>query len=288
MILANVERRLTTFVGGEAVDVEEKSGGLFDADPALIYPRWGEFREWADGIGAKGAGDVAPSRLDAPSPRPPQVFGLVLNYRDHAAEAGLALPAFPAAFTKFPSCIVGPRTPVELAGATSDWEVELVVVMGRRATNTPAVNAWDHVAGLTIGQDLSERALQLAGPLPQFSLGKSFSAYGPIGPWLVTPDELTDPDDLAIRCSLDGETVQESRTSQLIFSVADLIAQLSTVLTLLPGDLIFTGTPAGVGWAREPQRFLTPGQQLISEIEGIGRLTTSFVASGAASAVSTA
>jgi 2,4-didehydro-3-deoxy-L-rhamnonate hydrolase len=278
VILANVEQRLTTFVDGQAVDVENQSGGRFEADPAAIYARWDEFRKWAEEIGANGPGQVAPSQLDAPSPRPPQVFGIGLNYRDHAAEADLALPDFPATFTKFPTCIVGPRTPVELAGPTSDWEVELVVVIGRQATEVRAANAWDYVAGLTIGQDLSERTLQLAGPLPQFSLGKSYPSYGPIGPWLVTPDELDNPDDLAIKCLLDGEIMQEARTSQLVFSVPELIEQLSSVLTLLPGDLIFTGTPAGVGWAREPQRFLKPGQQLISEIEGIGQLITTIAA----------
>jgi 2,4-didehydro-3-deoxy-L-rhamnonate hydrolase len=278
VILANVEQRLTTFVDGQAVDVASQSSGRFDADPAAIYARWDEFRKWAAEIGATGPGLVAPTQLDAPSPRPPQVFGIGLNYRDHAAEADLAIPDFPATFTKFPTCIVGPRTPVELAGATSDWEVELVVVVGRHATEVGAATAWDYVAGLTIGQDLSERTMQLAGPLPQFSLGKSYPSYGPIGPWLVTPDELTNPDDLAIKCLLDGEVMQEARTSQLVFSVPELIEQLSSVLTLLPGDLIFTGTPAGVGWAREPQRFLKPGQQLISEIEGIGQLVTTIAA----------
>jgi 2-keto-4-pentenoate hydratase/2-oxohepta-3-ene-1,7-dioic acid hydratase in catechol pathway len=276
MIIANVEHRLTTFVGGQPVDVEERSDGLFQADPAAVYERWGEFREWADGIGAKGPGKVSSERLDAPSPRPSQVFGISLNYRDHAAEADLDIPELPSAFTKFPTCIVGPRTPVTLNGPTVDWEVELVVVIGQPASGVSAGDAWDHVAGVTIGQDLSDRTRQLAGPMPQFSLGKSFPGYGPTGPWLVTPDELSDPDDLALRCSLDGETVQESRTSQLIFSVPVLIAHLSSIVTLRPGDLIFTGTAAGVGFARTPKRFLAPGQQLLSEIEGIGQLRTSI------------
>lgn len=276
MIIANVKQRLTTFVGGQAVDVEERSDGLFQADSALVYERWNEFREWADGIGAKGPGKVATDQLDAPSPRPSQVFGISLNYRDHAAEANLDIPDFPSAFTKFPSCIVGARTPVELNGPTVDWEVELVVVIGQSTSGVDASNAWGHVAGVTIGQDLSDRTRQLAGPMPQFSLGKSFPGYGPTGPWLVTPDELSDPDDLALRCLLDGETVQESRTSQLIFSVPVLIARLSSIVTLKPGDLIFTGTAAGVGFARTPKRFLAPGQQLLSEIDGIGQLHTAI------------
>lgn len=276
MFLANVTGRLTTFVGGEAVDVERRSDGQFSADPAKVYRQWDEFRKWADGIGAKGSGEVLYETLDAPSPRPSQVLGISLNYRDHAAEAGLDLPDAPSAFTKFPSCIVGPNAPVELAGPTSDWEVELVVVMGRPGRNVIAEQAWDFVAGVTVGQDLSERERQLAGPLPQFSLGKSFPGYGPTGPWLVTPDELSDRDDLALRCELDGVAVQDSRTSQLIFSVPELIARLSSIVALAPGDLIFTGTPAGVGFAREPKQFLAAGQRLVSEIEGIGQLRTTI------------
>jgi 2,4-didehydro-3-deoxy-L-rhamnonate hydrolase len=285
VFLANVRERLAIFVDGQPVDVEQRSDGRFAADPAMIFERWSEFRDWAAGIGAEhGPGEAKTDpaeHLGPPSPRPSQVFGISLNYRDHATEADLDVPAVPSAFTKFPSCIVGSGAEVRLAGPTSDWEVELVVVIGRRARGVDASDAWDHVAGVTVGQDLSERTRQLAGPLPQFSLGKSFPGYGPTGPWLVTPDELPDRDDLALRCRLDGETVQDSRTSQLIFPVPELIAYLSSVVTLMPGDLIFTGTPAGVGFSRSPKRFLEPGQQIVSEIEGVGRLLVQIVAPAA-------
>jgi 2-keto-4-pentenoate hydratase/2-oxohepta-3-ene-1,7-dioic acid hydratase in catechol pathway len=278
MRLANVKGRLTTFAEGRAVDVEHESGGLFEADPQAVYDQWDAFTEWASSIGAIGGGPVEPAQLGAPVPRPGQVFAIGLNYRDHAAEAGLHLPTFPHTFTKFPSCVVGPDTAVEVVGDTSDWEVELVVVIGRPAHRIDAAEAWNHIAGVTIGQDLSERTRQLAGPAPQFNLGKSFPGYGPTGPWLVTPDELPDRDDLALTCTLDGEVVQSSSTAQLIFPVADLVAKLASVVTLRPGDLIFTGTPSGVGHARSPQRFLVPGQELVSEIDGVGRLTTSLIA----------
>lgn len=278
MIIANLANRLTTFVEGGAVDVETASGGQFSADPALVFDRWAEFQAWAAGLGARGPGQVEADQLGAPSPRPSQVFGMSLNYRDHATESGQDLPELPSAFTKFPSCIVGPDVEVELAGPTTDWEVELVVVIGRETRGVDAERAWDAVAGLTVGQDLSERTRQLHGPLPQFSLGKSFAGYGPTGPWLVTPDELTDRDDIGLRCALDGELVQDSRTSELIFSVPELIAYLSSVCTLRPGDLIFTGTAAGVGFAQSPQRFLEPGQELVSEVDGIGQLRTTFTA----------
>jgi 2-keto-4-pentenoate hydratase/2-oxohepta-3-ene-1,7-dioic acid hydratase in catechol pathway len=139
-----------------------------------------------------------------------------------------------------------------------------------------ADEAWDHVAGVTIGQDLSERETQMIGTKPQFSLGKSFPGFGPTGPWLVTPDELPDRNDLAISCALSGETMQDGRTSALIYTVPQLIERLSAIVTLLPGDLIFTGTPAGIGNARTPKRFIQPGEVLVSTIEGIGELTTRF------------
>jgi 2-keto-4-pentenoate hydratase/2-oxohepta-3-ene-1,7-dioic acid hydratase in catechol pathway len=209
---------------------------------------------------------------------PIQVFGIGLNYRDHAAESGVVAPDSPAVFTKFPTCLAGPTATIELPSTSVDWEVELVVVIGRRADRVSEADAWSHVAGLTVGQDISERAVQMAGPVPQFSLGKSFTGFGPIGPWLVTPDEVDDPNDLALSCSVDGRTLQQARTSDMIFSVPALIAQLSAVLSLLPGDVIFTGTPPGVGMARTPKEFLRPGMTLHSHIEGIGELHNPVVA----------
>jgi 2-keto-4-pentenoate hydratase/2-oxohepta-3-ene-1,7-dioic acid hydratase in catechol pathway len=140
--------------------------------------------------------------------------------------------------------------------------------------------AWDHVAGLTVGQDLSERIVQWAGA-GQFSLGKSFPGFGPMGPWLVTPDEVPNRDDLELGCAIDGETVQKSRTSNMVFGVSRLVAELSAVLPLLPGDVIFTGTPAGIGAARKPPRFLKPGEVLTSYVEGIGTLRNRLVAAPA-------
>jgi 2,4-didehydro-3-deoxy-L-rhamnonate hydrolase len=178
-------------------------------------------------------------------------------------------------FTKFPSCITGGHGEIQLPpGGHTDWEVELVAVIGRRAFRISAADAWDHVAGLTVGQDISERVLQAAGPSPQFSLAKSLPGFGPTGPWLVTPDELADPDDLEISCYLNGELVQHSRTRHLIFGVPALIAYLSARLRLLPGDVLFTGTPAGVGFSRDPAVYLKPGDELVSRIEGLGELVT--------------
>ena len=183
----------------------------------------------------------------------------------------MAVPEVPATFTKFPASLGGPFDDIEIVGETVDWEVELVAVVGGRADRVAESDAWSHIAGLTVGQDISDRGLQFAAG-SQFSLGKSRRGYGPMGPWVVTPDEVDDPDDLALGCSVDGETVQEARTSDLIFSVPQLVAELSSVLPLLPGDIIFTGTPAGVGFTRKPPRALAPGNVLETWIEGIGTI----------------
>jgi 2-keto-4-pentenoate hydratase/2-oxohepta-3-ene-1,7-dioic acid hydratase in catechol pathway len=208
------------------------------------------------------------------------VFGIGLNYRDHAAESGLPVPAGePPVFTKFPSCITGPHGDIELPpGGHVDWEVELVAVIGRHARHVPAGRGLEYVAGYAVGQDVSERVLQLAATPPQFSMGKSLPGFGPVGPWLVTLDELADPGDLALGCEINGEPVQSSRTSQLIFGVPALVANLSASVLLLPGDIIFTGTPAGVGLGRNPQRWLAGGDVLTSHIEGIGEMRHRFVA----------
>ncbi len=183
----------------------------------------------------------------------------------------MAVPAAPATFTKFPASLSGPFDDVEIVGDTVDWEVELVAVIGARADRVDEADAWSHVAGLTVGQDISDRTLQFAAG-SQFSLGKSRRGYGPMGPWVVTLDEIPNPDDLALGCSVDGEKVQDARTSDLIFSVPRLIGELSSVLSLLPGDVIFTGTPAGVGVTRQPARFLQAGQVLETWVESIGTI----------------
>jgi 2-keto-4-pentenoate hydratase/2-oxohepta-3-ene-1,7-dioic acid hydratase in catechol pathway len=211
-------------------------------------------------------------------PRPRQVLGIALNYQLHVGESDFSAPEEPSAFTKFPSSIAGPGSDIPIVGETVDWEVELVAVIGKRAHHIPEGRGWDYVAALTVGQDISERTVQLRPPVPQFSLGKSFPSFGPIGPELVTPDELDDPDDLEIGCEVNGRQVQLARTSELIFSVPELVSRLSAIVTLYPGDLIFTGTPAGVGHARTPPEYLRPGDHLTSTIEGIGTLHNDCVA----------
>lgn len=277
MRLANVRGRLTLLTTAGGIDVETASNGRFGADPQAVFAQWSSFRAWAAGVRADATVPVVEADLGSPAPRPTQVFGIGMNYRDHAAEAGLPIPTSPATFTKFPTCITGPCADVELPSACVDWEVELVVVIGILARRVAEGDAWKHVAGLAVGQDISERIVQWAGG-GQFSLGKSFPTFGPVGPWLVTPDDLANRDDLELGCSIDGETVQKSRTSDMVFSVPRLIAELSAILPLLPGDVIFTGTPAGIGATRKPPRFLQPGEVLTSYIEGIGSLRNRCIA----------
>lgn len=280
MKIANHAGRLALVVDEGIVDVHDASGGRFGPDPATAYDDWDALREWAATDAATAAsGNVKPldeAALGAPSPTPRQVFAIGLNYASHAAESGMELPSVPAVFTKYPASLGGPFDAIELSGDTVDWEVELVVVIGRRADRVDEADAWGHVAGLCVGQDVSDRTVQFAAG-GQFSLGKSFRTYGPTGPWLVTPDEFADPDDLAIGCSIDGEVVQEDRTSGLVFTVPRLIAELSAVVPMLPGDLVFTGTPAGVGITRQPARFLAAGQVVESWVEGIGTIRNPVV-----------
>jgi 2-keto-4-pentenoate hydratase/2-oxohepta-3-ene-1,7-dioic acid hydratase in catechol pathway len=268
--IANANDRVVLVLGDEIADVATASDGRFGPDPMSLYGDWASFVDFAATVTA-GSGPLVEAELRNPVPLPRQVFAIGLNYRSHAEESGMTIPEVPATFTKFPAALAGPFDDIEITGPSIDWEVELVVVIGDRADRVADADAWSHVAGLSVGQDISDRHLQFAAGA-QFSLGKSRRGYGPIGPWVVTVDELDDPDDLALGCSVDGEKVQDARTSDLVFSVPRLIVELSAVLPLLPGDVIFTGTPAGVGMARQPARFLAPGQLLESWIEGIGTI----------------
>jgi 2-keto-4-pentenoate hydratase/2-oxohepta-3-ene-1,7-dioic acid hydratase in catechol pathway len=282
--IANHNERAVLLTSDEAgIDIHTASGGRFGPDLPPLFNEWEAFTAWVQGLSGLTA-DVALDRslLGSPSPAPRQIFAIGLNYSAHAKESGFEEPdQLPPVFTKFVSSLTGPDTQVVLPeGGNTDWEVELVAVVGKEASNVSAADAWEYVAGLSIGQDLSERVSQLRGPAPQFGLGKSFPGFAPVGPWLVSPGEFGNPDDLEIGCSLDGEEVQKGRTSELIFSVPALIQGLSQTVTLLPGDIIFTGTPSGVGVGRNPQRFIQPGETLVSRIEGIGEITQTFVAAG--------
>lgn len=263
--------------GSRAVDVHAASGGRIPFAPELALEHWDAVCSWAAGPSAPEEVIIDRARLGSPSPRPPQIFGIGINYADHGAEAGMQRPEVPLVFTKLGPAVAGPFDAIELRSATVDWEVEVAVVIGRSARDVGAADAWSVVAGITAGQDLSDRDVQWRpAATPQFGLGKSLPGFAPLGPLLVTPDEFEDPDDIGLACQLNGEEVQRSRSSEMLLSVPELIAYLSSVTTLLAGDVIFTGTPSGIGMTRTPPRYLSPGDTLESIVEGVGTMSHSF------------
>ncbi|MFN8641427.1 MAG: fumarylacetoacetate hydrolase family protein [Candidatus Binatia bacterium] len=271
--LASSQGRAVLVLGDAIADVEQASGGRFPADPMAALAHWDAFASWAAGIGSGAAtGALDEVLLGPPVPRPAKVFAIGLNYKSHAEESGLPLPGKPMVFTKFPNCLVGPRADVRLTSDYVDWEVELVVVIGRGGRGIAEADALTHVAGYTVGQDISDRKLQFSDQPPQFSMGKSADTFGPIGPALVSLDGVGDPDDLALTCDVGGQRMQAARTSDMVFNVGQLIAHLSGYCTLAPGDVIFTGTPSGVGSGRQPRRYLKAGEEIVSTIESIGTL----------------
>jgi 2,4-didehydro-3-deoxy-L-rhamnonate hydrolase len=268
--LANIDGRAALVQDGRWVDVETATGGAVGSDPMAALTRLDAL---AGVTVPADAPALDPARLGPPVPRPSKILAAALNYRRHAEESGLPIPARPALFARLPSALCGPRDEIVLPAGRDqvDWEAEIVVVIGRRARHVAAADAWSVVAGVTAGQDVSDRPAQFDGP-SQFSLAKSHDTFAPLGPLLTTLDELADRDDLGITLRLNGELLQDGRSSDLIFDVPALIAAASAVCTLEPGDLLFTGTPAGVGYGLDPQRFLVPGDLLETELEGVGTL----------------
>jgi len=277
MRLANIKGRAALITPEGAIDIATATRGAVSPQLPKIFNSWDHALPIIAAIDPALAEPFELEDLQSPSPAPRQVFGIGLNYHAHAAETGRSAPEFPATFTKFPSSLSGPASDITIVNDTVDWEVELVVIIGRTARQVSFTGAWSYVAGLTLGQDISDRTLQQAAG-GQFSLGKSHEGFGPMGPWLVTPDEFDDPNDIEIACAVNGEEVQTGRSSDLIFSVPRLIEELSAVVTLYPGDVIFTGTPSGVGVARQPARFLAPGDVLESWGAGIGSMRNLCVA----------
>lgn len=276
MRVANVAGRLNVLdADGRATDVQRASDGRFGPDPQTVYSQWEAFREWGAAARLSVGATVDPADLQAVVPRPPQIFAVGLNYRGHAIESGMDLPKDPMVFTKFASSLTGAAGEISVSPGNVDWEVELVAVIGKGGHHIPEEHGWEHVAGLTVGQDISDRTTQFASSPPQFSLGKSYPGFPPIGPHLVTTDELRDPDDLEIKCRVNGGIVQKGRTSDMVFSIPTLVARLSAIVSLLPGDLIFTGTPSGVGVGQKPQRFSRPATSLRPGQVRSGRCATS-------------
>jgi 2-keto-4-pentenoate hydratase/2-oxohepta-3-ene-1,7-dioic acid hydratase in catechol pathway len=215
---------------------------------------------------------LAAVKLCAPIPVPPKILCMGLNYRDHAEEARLEIPKYPVIFPKYTNTVIGSGDNIVLPknSRKPDYEAELGFVIGRRGRHIKAADWRDYVFGYVNCNDVSARDFQMA--VSQWTMGKNFDTFAPMGPYLVTADEIPDPHNLAITLTLDGETMQSSNTRELIFKIPDTVAFLSSVMTLEPGDVVLTGTPAGVGFSRKPPRWLTPGAEVIVQVEGLGQL----------------
>jgi len=221
---------------------------------------------------------AADAKLAAPIPRPPKIICIGLNYRDHAIESNMPIPETPTMFAKFATSVIGPGAAIVLPKASTrpDFEAELAVVIGKGGRHIPEAKWREHVFGYTILNDVSARDFQMA--TSQWMIGKTFDTFAPMGPAVVTADEIEDPHNLAISLELSGDIMQNSNTSNLVFGVPQLIAYLSSVFTLEPGDVIATGTPPGVGFARKPPRYLMPGDDVRVRVEGLGELYNPVVA----------
>jgi 2-keto-4-pentenoate hydratase/2-oxohepta-3-ene-1,7-dioic acid hydratase in catechol pathway len=283
MRLANLSGRATIVLDDGIVDVAGASNGAFSASLDKCLGQLDKLDAWFRTAQPALTETVAfdefarDHRL-GPVVNAQQVFAIGLNYRQHAEESGLQVPSEPMVFTKFSSSLCGPNEPVPIPGTHTDYEAELVVVMGATRRDIPVDEALDSVAGYCVGQDYSEREWQFRSSPAQFSLAKSFRNFAPIGPWLTTADEVPNPDDLSISTHVNGEMMQDSNTNDMVFSVAQLISYLSSVCELRRGDVIFTGTPAGVGQARTPQVFLKPGDEVVTTIGGLGTIRNVAVA----------
>ena len=223
----------------------------------------------------EASGNLDEVNFDSPVSEPKNCYAVGLNYRNHAEESGMQIPEVPMIFTKHTTCLVGATADIELRSNYVDYEAELVVVVGKEGKNISKSEAWNHVAGVCIGQDISDRPTQFAASPAQFNLGKSFDTFGPMGPFLVSPDLVDAEKGLLIECRVNDELRQSDNTNDLIFDVPDIIAYLSEILTLNVGDVIFTGTPGGVGVMEG--KFLKDGDILNTSIEGLGNMNNKCV-----------
>ncbi len=283
MRIANINGRAALALDGGFLDIAEASDGRFPSSVTALLEHLEALSIWAAQFGnaTLGAAEIdalaSDERLEPVIERPRQIFAIGLNYRLHAAEMGLANPETPMVFTKFASSLAGQHALVPVVSQATDWEAELVVVIGQETTGVSVDDALRVVAGYCVGQDISDRALQMKGSPAQFSLGKSWRNFSPIGPWLTTADEVVNPNNLSIRCDISGHRFQDSTTEDMVFTVAEIVSYLSGVVTLYPGDVIFTGSPVGVGQGQHPQRFLAPGDTITTSIEGLGTLYCTMV-----------
>lgn len=276
MKLANVSGRASVLVDGRVLDLEKASGGTLGSDPMSLadLSLHGRFAQLAAAADVEALPVLEEASLGAPVPRPSKVIALALNYASHVIESNKTMPEEPHVMVKFPSSICGPfDTVIAPAGRPMiDFEAEIVLVIGRRCKAVAEQDAWDVVAGIMAGNDISDRGEQFRPPIKQFSMAKSYDTFGPTGPTLVTPDEFPDRDDIALDGWVDGLHTQTARSSDFIFTVARQIAWLSRFCTLEVGDHIWTGTTGGVGESRTPELWLTDGSVVETQVDIVGRM----------------
>ena len=275
--LANLKGRAQFIVGDitspRAIDVATASNNSLSADPMQCFAHWDTLKKLSATLDTNSGTAISIADLSCPVPQPRQMFAVGLNYRKHAAEMGSPLPPLPLVFAKFQSSLNSPTGNIEILSDTVDYESELVIVVGKGGRHINEEQAWNHVAGLCVGQDVSDRGLQYMGTPPQFSLGKSRVGYSPIGPWVTDMSNNDKRDDLQLGCTVNGEQRQDTQTSDMIFGIAHIVAYMSTIVELYPGDVIYTGSPFGVGHGRKPQVYLKPGDVVETTLEGVGTIT---------------
>jgi len=273
---AQNDARLGLLRDDHVIDLATASDGRLPSDMRTFLQQGENAMRLARQVGENAAASLplAEVTLLAPIPNPSKVVAIGLNYMDHCREQNIEPPELPIIFAKFPNAVAGPGAAIRWDPALTrkvDYEVELAVVMGRTARRVSAAEALNYVAGYTICNDVSARDLQFGDR--QWVRGKSLDTFCPLGPWLVTRDEIPDPQDLSLRCTLNGRVMQDSTTAEMIFGVPQLVEFISRAFTLLPGDVIATGTPDGVGVFRSPQVFMKDGDVVTLEVEGLGQLT---------------
>ena len=269
--LANIEGRAALVDGENYYDLETISNGKFNNDTSNALTNLVGLSELSEDLSkSEPTGLLHDVKIDAPISAPKNCYAVGLNYRNHAEEVGMDIPSVPMVFTKHTTCLVGPNSTIEMRSDHVDYEAELVVVIGHPGKDILKDNAWNHVAGLCVGQDISDRTVQFSSKPPQFNLGKSFDTFGPMGPYLVSPDSLQNKESLQIECKVNQEVRQKDNTNDLIFDIPSIISYLSEIVTLNTGDVIFTGTPGGVGVMEG--KFLKDGDVLRTSIEGLGTL----------------
>lgn len=264
-----------------AIDIERVTDGHLGSDP-MVFSDLAHHAELAAAAASTLPADwpvLDLAHLGAPVPRPPKGLGVGLNYRTHAIESGREFPTEPHLFGKTDNCVAGPFDEIIAPAGRHeiDFEAEVVITFGRTCKNATLDDAWSYIAGVTAGQDISDRSEQFRPPIKQFTIAKSYDTFGPTGPFMVTPDEFPDRDALDLLGVVSGEVMQTANTSDLIFSIPALVVWLTRFMTFGPGDLVWTGTPGGVGEARNPQRFLVAGDVVETTVSGVGTMRNPVV-----------